>query len=42
MSALELPVSGDPGEVWHVGFEPDPWEWTPWQYASDNGRFNGR
>lgn len=42
MRALGLPVSGDPGEVWRVGFAPDPWEWTPWQYANDNGRFNGR
>lgn len=42
MSALTLPVSGDPGRVWRVGFEPDPWEWAPWQYATDDGRFNGR
>lgn len=42
MSVPVLPVSVDPGRVWRVGYEPDPWEWTPWQYASDNGRFNGR
>lgn len=42
MSALTLPVSVDPGQVWRVGFDPNPWEWTPWQYATDNGRFNGR
>ena len=32
----------DPGHVWRVGFRPDPWAWTPWQYASDDGRFPGR
>lgn len=24
-----------------VGFAPDPWEWTPWEYAA-RGRFTGR
>ncbi len=24
-----------------VGFEPEPWSWTPWQYA-EHGRFSGR
>jgi len=23
------------------GFEPEPWAWTPWQYA-EHGRFSGR
>ena len=41
-SRLPLPVSGDPGEVWRVGYQPDPWQWTPWQYAPDDGRFTGR
>ena len=27
--------------VWRVGYTPDPWAWTPWQYATD-GRFTGR
>lgn len=27
--------------VWRIGFAPDPWAWTPWQYA-ENGRFPGR
>lgn len=31
----------DPGQVWRVGYRPDPWAWTPWQYA-DHGRFTGR
>lgn len=28
-------------EVYRVGFAPSPWEWTPWEYATD-GRFTGR
>lgn len=27
--------------VWRVGYAPDPWSFTPWQYAVD-GRFTGR
>lgn len=27
--------------VHRVGFEPEPWAWTPWQY-SEHGRFSGR
>lgn len=42
MSSVALQISGDPGEVWRVGFAPDPWQWTPWEYAKDEGRFNGR
>lgn len=30
------------GELVHrVGYAPDPWTWTPWEYA-DGGRFTGR
>lgn len=36
-----LHVEVDPGMVWRVGFRPDPWRWTPWEYAV-NGRFDGR
>lgn len=27
--------------IYRVGYAPNPWEWTPWQYATD-GRFAGR
>ena len=27
--------------VYRVGYIPEPWAWTPWQYATD-GRFTGR
>ena len=25
-----------------VGYRPDPWNWTPWEYAGTYGRFHGR
>lgn len=28
-------------QVWRVGYAPQPWAWTPWQYA-EQGRFDGR
>lgn len=28
-------------QVWRVGYAPQPWDWTPWQYA-EQGRFDGR
>jgi hypothetical protein len=31
----------DPGVVFRVGYEPNPWAWTDWRYAHD-GRFDGR
>lgn len=37
-----LAVALDPGQVYRVGRRPSPWTWTPWQYASDTGRFSGR
>lgn len=27
--------------IYRVGYAPSPWEWTPWEYATD-GRFAGR
>lgn len=35
-------ITGDPGRVWRVGFEPDMWAWTLWRFATDDGLFNGR
>jgi hypothetical protein len=34
-------ASGAERQVWRVGYAPEPWSWTPWQFAED-GRFNGR
>jgi hypothetical protein len=37
-----LMAAVNPGAVWRVGHGPDPWAWTPWEYAGDDGRFHGR
>ena len=42
MSDASFILSADPGTVWRVGFRPEPWAWSDWRYASDEGRFNGR
>lgn len=42
MSASHLEVTSDPGAVWRVGFRPDPWVWSDWKYAQEDGRFGGR
>jgi hypothetical protein len=34
-------ADADGRAVWRVGFAPEPWAWTPWEYA-DGGRFTGR
>ncbi|OBK47369.1 hypothetical protein A5655_07085 [Mycobacterium sp. 1081908.1] len=31
----------EPQDVYRVGYKPEPWNWTPWEYA-DEGRFSGR
>ncbi len=36
-----LTVAEDERIVYRVGYPPDAFSWTPWQYA-DAGRFNGR
>lgn len=28
--------------VWRVGFLPEPWAWSGWQWAGADGRFGGR
>ncbi|WP_392341547.1 RES domain-containing protein (plasmid) [Leifsonia sp. P73] len=42
MTAPAIEASGDPGEVWRVGYAPNPWAWASWDYASDDGLFTGR
>lgn len=37
-----LDVAAEMTEAWRIGFAPDPFAWTPWNYASDAGRFDGR
>lgn len=40
MTGLE--VRDGANKVWRVGYRPDPWAWSNWLYANDEGRFNGR
>ena len=28
--------------VHRVGYRPEPWHWTPWEYTGADGRFYGR
>lgn len=41
MLDLQTGTVCDPGVVFRVGYEPNPWAWTDWRYAH-NGRFEGR
>ena len=42
MNPPDLEIRSGTETVWRVGFEPDPWAWTPWSYATDSGLFDGR
>jgi hypothetical protein len=37
----ELTAAAAAGRVWRVGFRPEPWAWSGWEWATD-GRFPGR
>ena len=41
MVSKELTVVTAQGRVWRIGFRPDPWAWSGWEWAT-NGRFPGR
>ncbi len=41
LEAPQLSTTRSDGQVWRVGYRPDPWAWPSWQYAT-NGRFTGR
>lgn len=42
MPTSDLATASPPASpVFRVGFEPEPWAWPDWRYATD-GRFNGR
>lgn len=40
MSGPALRFAANPDEVYRVARLPDPWQWTPWQYAPFNGRWD--
>lgn len=37
---MTLTVNRPDGTVHRVGFQPDPWAWTPWQYGPFTGRWD--
>ena len=37
---MTLTASRPGGAVHRVGFQPDPWAWTPWQYGPFTGRWD--
>src|SRR3546814_3536883 len=40
--APQLVVVDAAEEVWRVGFKPEPWAWSGWEWAGADGRFHGR
>ncbi|MEQ7736349.1 RES domain-containing protein, partial [Escherichia coli] len=41
MEQKDLAVVAAAGTVWRIGFFPEPWAWSGWEWAT-NGRFPGR
>ena len=41
MVSAQLTAAEAAGRVWRVGFRPQPWAWSGWEWATD-GRFPGR
>ena len=41
MISADLAAAEAAGRVWRVGFRPEPWAWSGWEWATD-GRFPGR
>jgi hypothetical protein len=37
---VTLAVTRPDGRVHRVGYEPDPWAWTPWEYGPFTGRWD--
>jgi len=40
--APQLVVVDAAEQVWRVGFKPEPWAWSGWEWAGADGRFHGR
>lgn len=36
---LEIDLAEDK-QIFRIGFEPDPWLWSPWEFAPFNGRWD--
>jgi hypothetical protein len=41
VGSAQLAAAEAAGRVWRVGFRPEPWAWSGWEWATD-GRFPGR
>lgn len=41
MAVEQLKSMVPDNRVWRIGFRPDPWAWSGWEWAT-NGRFPGR
>lgn len=41
MGSEQLATVTEDTRVWRIGFRPDPWAWSGWEWATD-GRFPGR
>jgi hypothetical protein len=41
VASAELTAAEAAGRVWRVGFRPEPWAWSGWEWSTD-GRFPGR
>ncbi|MCU1572330.1 MAG: hypothetical protein JWO93_412 [Micrococcaceae bacterium] len=41
MDLEQLTAAAADTRVWRIGFPPDPWAWSGWEWAT-NGRFPGR
>lgn len=42
MSEARLVVVEVDEQVWRVGFAPEPWAWSGWEWAGPDNRFGGR
>lgn len=40
-SEQQLAIAAADTRVWRIGFRPEPWAWSGWEWATD-GRFPGR
>lgn len=41
MTASPAPLTNTPAGIVHrVGYSPDPWRWTPWEFAPFEGRWD--
>jgi hypothetical protein len=41
VASAQLTAAKAAGRVWRVGFRPEPWAWSGWEWSTD-GRFPGR